>query len=181
MTAIALCLCIEAMLADDYAVREHGSLLAIRTASARYHARHVLRTAAAHHPSAEVRTRCGRCLCRVIGDYAIGYVPSSIPCWPCIDTGPDFHRRQEHIREWYGRAECSPDGCGGSPWWFRWRRATELWVRDMLVSERWTYADADSVLGEMWLFELAYHEKGFPAVAPVVRTWVRWDGGYPGR
>lgn len=183
MTAVVLLLCMEAMLADDYRIREHGSAVALHLTRTRPARCSALAIASGHHPSAEVRSRCTRLVAALHAFRASSYTPKTVPRWPCLDMVPaDMPRRWEFITHWRDRAGwCDHGAAGAAPYWRGWRTPTELWVRDMIRRERWTYADADAVLGEMWLAELAYHERGFPTLVPVVRGWRKWDGGYPGR
>lgn len=178
MTAVVLCLCFEAMLADDYAIREHGHVIALHLVRTRLHRCHVLAIAAEHHPSAEVRSRCARLVAAGHAHRVHSYTPSTAPVWPCIDMTPEFPARWAFVSHWRDRAGYDQGTHTGPPYWHGWRRATELWVRDR-IRAGWSHADADAVIGEMWLRELAYHERQYPHVLSVVRSWRGWVGGYP--
>lgn len=181
MSAIVLCLCFDAMLADDYAVREHGSHIAAQLLRSRPSRCRSIAIAAAHHPSPEVRSRCARLVPRYRAHLAAAYVPWGVPAWPCVDMVPEsMPGRWEHISRWHGRA-CEgsvPADAAVAPFWWAWRRATELWIRSELAAG-WSYADADAVLAEMWRAELDYHATRYPQFLAVVRGWTRWQGGYP--
>lgn len=181
LIALTLCLCLEAMLADDYAIREHGSRLACQLLATRPGQCQPIVIAAAHYPAPEVRTRCSRLVPRYRAHLAAVYVPNGVPCWPCIDMVPDsFPDRWGHVQRWRCAAMDSPRGRDGPPWWGSWRRATELWVRAE-IAEGMSYAEADTMLSRMWSRELDYHAERYPDALPLVWDWQRrgWEGGYP--
>jgi hypothetical protein len=183
VTAVVLCLCFEAMLADDHLIREHGSHIAAQLLRSRPSRCSILVTTAEHHPSPEVRSRCGRLVPRYRAHLAAAYVPSTVPVWPCVDMVPDtFPDRWGHVSHWRCQAlgEDVPPGASGPPYWWGYRRATELWVRSE-IGAGLSYADADALLSRMWLQEMDYHAAGYPALLPLVWDWQRagWQGGYP--
>lgn len=175
MTAVVLLLCMEAMLADDYRIREHGSAVALHLTRTRPARCSPLVTAAVRHPSAEVRTRCARLAPRYRAHLAAVYVPSGVPCWPCLDMVPDATPdKWSFIGEWRCRAcaEGVPLECTGAPYWWSYRRATELWIRTS-IADGLSYADADAVLAALWSRELDYHAAGFAQWMPAVWDWQR--------
>lgn len=180
MTAVVLILSFQAMLADDYAVREHGSRLAHHLIRSRPYSCQPIAVAVAHHPSPEVRSRCSRLYGYWRAHLAAVYVPTGIPMWPCVDMLPHDYPDRWGVVSHY-RSLASNDSLidGGPPYWRSWRRATEMLVRD-LIRDGWEYVEADSLLQRMWSIELAYHERLYPQYVPLVETWMRWGWcGYP--
>lgn len=187
MTAVVLLLSFEAMLADEFQVREHGSHIAAQLVRNRPSRCHPIAVASEHHPSPEVRSRCGRLFGRYREHLAAVYVPSGIPCWPDIDwcvglRGPDGATVTADDR---CRFMAHPDAEGyalsPAPQWPRYRRATELLVRSGIREGRWGHAETDEFLSRHWRRELERIEERYPACLPTLKTWEKWDGGYPAR
>jgi hypothetical protein len=118
------------------------------------------------------------------------YVPKSVPVWPICDatfipTQFGDVRARWIGNDWlslvpHGYGECAEGmttnlACG--PYWHRWRRGTELMVRDMLRCGA-TAEEVDALLLRMWQMEQSVSGDCGEAFK-VSEGWVRWAGGYP--
>lgn len=184
MTALLFALAVAALDDPDFRVREWASLTAHRCV-----ARHpaaigpALALLCHTHPSAEARSRLARLTAPYRAYLADTFVPTTVPCWPCVDQLPyDWpDDRSASSGYWLGRVPLEiPDATrGGPPYWWRWRRATEVMVRAQIRCGELTCDEADELLARMWAVEDEYFERTSPVAGLERATWRGWAGGYP--
>lgn len=182
MTALLLAAAIAAMGDEEYAVREWGSRAAaplVRRDPARW-GQHVAE-AAASSPCAEVRGRANR-LC---GPWRIHvsetYTPASVPVWPEIDCASWAGVLDScEAGRWLELARCEnrPGAIAEGPYWHHYRRGMELFTRFKIRCGNWSTDEADRMLAIAWKAELEYF-KARPELERIVKTWAKWDRGYP--
>lgn len=182
MNALTLALAFALIGDDSFPARERGSAVLRRLVlSDPGFSGPVAARAADGHPDAEVRSRAGR----VTGIYrqwvADSYVPSTCPVWPCIDSipipAPDRWEIGSDFRT-LARDSTDQQQPTGSPCWWEWRKATELYVRRKLRDE-WSPTDADAFLARTWAAEIQWNADHDHRAYAIMAGWTRWDGGYP--
>lgn len=139
----------------------------------------VVAAAERHHPSPEARSRCGRLAGLYRAHLADAFTPSTVPVWPAADALTDWPTTAHY------RAQAGDPPAGhpwGSPYWWGYRRAAELYTRDQIRCGEWSPADADAALARAWRRELdeAADTDGGRGWLPTMRAWTwRRTGGYP--
>jgi hypothetical protein len=174
----------SALSSDSYAVREQSQERLVAVMDCTGEGRVVTWAASASCP--EVARRAADAIRKHRDNRARAYVPHGIPVWPCIDMLParvipalDIRDRGAGWRWRQTEWELNRDEPWGSagPVWLRYRRATELMVRDGIRRGDLTPAAADHLLSRMWAAEL---DCGSDCQKrDVLESWTTWTTGYP--
>lgn len=184
MSALLIAAAITSLGSEDYPTREAASRLTKRMVQAdpgRWGS-HVAGVADSC-PCPETRRRANCTLAPFRAYLADGYVPRGTPVWPDCD-----HLVTVGILDWsekgswFCRASNSmpKDAITGGPHWHIYRRATELYTRNMIRIGAWSCDDADAAMMLAWKEELAYFDApGRELMRVEVLRWKAWGCGHP--